>query len=299
MSDYGHDLLFGVFITPVAKPEQQAVDLAVLADRSGIDLITFQDHPYQSNFHDTWTLMSYVAARTQNAHISANVLNLPLRGPAMVARGAATLDRLSGGRFELGIGSGAFWDAIVAMGGERRTPGESIQALEEGIQIIKQIWDTDTPGGVKVDGDFYKVKGAKRGPKPAHKINIWVGAYKPRILRMVGRIADGSLPSLGYLQGGMAQLDEIHQHIDEGAAKVGRDPREIRRMLNINGQLSQQRGGLLIGPPEQWVEELADLTINHGVSAFIMTADDPYMIELFAKQIAPATRELVARERRR
>lgn len=299
MSDYGHDLLFGAFITPIAKPEQQAVNLAMLADKAGLDLISFQDHPYQASFHDTWTLMSYVAARTQHAHISSNVLNLPLRQPAVVARAAASLDRLSGGRFELGIGAGGFWDAIAAMGGPRRTPGESIQALEEGIKIIKEIWDSDKPDRVRFEGDFYSVKGIKRGPEPAHKINIWVGAYKPRILRMVGRLADGSLPSLAYLKGGTAEIDTMNEYIDEGAAKVGRDPREIRRLLNIGGQLSQQRGGLLIGPPEQWVEDLADLTINHGISAFILAADDPYMIELFASQIAPATRELVAKERAR
>jgi alkanesulfonate monooxygenase SsuD/methylene tetrahydromethanopterin reductase-like flavin-dependent oxidoreductase (luciferase family) len=64
MTDYGHDLLFGTFITPVAQPAHQAVDLAVVSDRAGLDLVTFQDHPYQSAFLDTWTLLSWVAAQT-------------------------------------------------------------------------------------------------------------------------------------------------------------------------------------------------------------------------------------------
>ena len=125
MTDYGHDLLFGTFITPIAQPPQHAVELSVVADRAGLDLVTFQDHPYQPAFLDTWTLLSYVASRTKQIHVSANVLNLPLRQPAVIARSAASLDLLSGGRFELGIGAGAFWDAIEAMGGRRLTPGQA------------------------------------------------------------------------------------------------------------------------------------------------------------------------------
>src|SRR5690606_31222684 len=121
MTDYGHDLQFGVFITPVAHPPMHAVDMAVVADRAGLDLVTFQDHPYQPAFYDTWTLLSFVASRTSRVHLSGNVLNLPLRQPAVLARSAATLDLLSGGRFEMGIGSGAFWDGIAAMGGRRLT----------------------------------------------------------------------------------------------------------------------------------------------------------------------------------
>ena len=294
MPDYGHDLLFGTFTTPVAQPVHQAVDLAVVADRAGLDLVTFQDHPYQPGFYDTWTLLSYVASRTERVHVAGNVLNLPLRQPAVLARSAASLDRLSGGRVELGLGAGAFWDAIAAMGGRRLTRGQSIQALEEAIAIIRGIWDTSTRGGVRVDGEFYQVRGAKRGPAPAHEIGIWLGAYKPRILRLTGRVADGWLPSLGYLPGGPSALAEMNERIDEGAAQAGRDPAAIRRMLNINGQLTSQSGGFLVGPPAQWAEQLADLNLTYGISGFILAADDPYTIELFANDVAPATRALVA-----
>ena len=169
MPDYGHDLLFGTFITPLAQPPQHAVELAVLSEQAGLDLATFQDHPYQPRFLDTWTLLSYIAARTSTIRISTNVFNLPLRQPAVLARSAASLDRLSGGRFEMGIGAGAFWDAIEAMGGRRLTAGQSIAALEEAITIISEIWDTDKAGGVRVIGDYYQVNGANRGPAPAHR----------------------------------------------------------------------------------------------------------------------------------
>ncbi len=296
-TDYGHDLLFGVFVTPVAQPAMQAVELAMVADRAGLDLVTFQDHPYQPAFYDTWTLISYAASRTEHIHLSTNVLNLPLRLPTVVARSAAGLDRLSGGRVELGIGAGGFWDGVNAMGGRRLTPGQSIKALEEAIQIIREIWATDKPGGVRVDGTYYQVKGAKRGPSPAHPIQIWVGAYKPRILGMTGRVADGWLPSLFYLPDGPASLKEMNQYIDEGAAAAGREPAAIRRLLNISGQFAQTGRSFLNGPPRQWAEDLAGLTVDYGITGFILAADDPATIELFASEVVPATRELVAAER--
>lgn len=299
MTDYGHDLLFGTFTTPTVQPVRQAVDLAVVADRAGLDLVTFQDHPYQPRFLDTWTLLSYVAARTERVHLSANVLNLPLRPPAVTARSAASLDLLSGGRFELGLGAGAFWDAIEAMGGRRLSPGQAITALEEAIQIIREVWAADKPGGVRVDGEYYRANGAKRGPAPAHDVNVWVGAYKPRMLRLVGRMADGWLPSLPYLQGGPADLVAMNERIDEAAAAAGREPTRIRRLLNISGEFASTGRSLLNGPPEQWAEDLAGLTLEYGVSAFILMADDPATIELFAAEVAPATRQLVAEERAR
>src|ERR1700742_4294051 len=106
MTDYGHDLRFGSFLTPSSANPQVTVALAQLSEQLGYDLVTFQDHPYQPAFLDTWTLLSWVAARTETIHLSGNVLNLPLRPPAVLARAAASLALLSGGRFELGLGAG-------------------------------------------------------------------------------------------------------------------------------------------------------------------------------------------------
>src|SRR5690606_11947743 len=128
--DYGHDLLFGAFITPTAGDPQVPVALAQLAEASDLDLVTFQDHPYQPSFLDTWTLMSYVAAATKRVRIAPNVLNVPLRPPAVLAGAAASLDLLSGGRLDLGLGAGGFWDAIEAMGTPKLTPGQAVTALE-------------------------------------------------------------------------------------------------------------------------------------------------------------------------
>ncbi|GAA4678035.1 LLM class flavin-dependent oxidoreductase [Pseudonocardia yuanmonensis] len=298
MPDYRHDLLFGGFLTPVAEPPDQAVGLAVAAERAGLDLVAFQDHPYLPQFLDTWTLMSVVAARTERIRITGDVLNLPLRPPAVLARSAASLDRLSGGRIELGLGAGGFWDGIEAMGGQRLTPGRAVQALEEAVAILRGIWAADERGGVRVDGGIHRVAGAKRGPAPAHDIGIWVGAYGPRMLRLVGRLADGWLPTLSYLPEGPASLTTMNALIDEGAAATGRDPGAIRRVLNLEGRFARTGGGLLVGPPEQWAQELADLALGEGISGFVLMSDDRAVLERYAHEVAPRTRELVEAERR-
>ncbi|PWU55758.1 5,10-methylene tetrahydromethanopterin reductase, partial [Micromonospora globispora] len=297
MTDYGHDLMFGSFLTPAAGQVEQVVARAKLCEQVGLDLVTFQDHPYQPNFVDTWTLMSFVAAATSRIRLSGNVLNLPLRQPVVLARSIASLDLLTGGRVELGLGAGAFWEAIEANGGRRLSPGQAVDALDEAIRIIREVWATDRRGGVRVEGDHYRVVGAKRGPAPAHDVGIWVGAYKPRMLRLVGRAADGWLPSLAYLPKGPAELVDLNALVDEGAAAAGRDPRSVRRLLNLSGQFIRSRSGFLAGPPEQWVEEVAGLALDHGISGFILGADDPTAIQLFAQEVAPAVRELVASER--
>ena len=243
--------------------------------------------------------MSFVAARTERVHIAGNVLNLPLRQPAVLARAAASLDLLSGGRVELGLGAGGFWDPIVAMGGERLSPGESLTALREAIDVIRGIWDKGNPERLVVDGTHHRVSGAKRGPAPAHDIAVWVGGLRPRMLRLIGEKADGWLPSLAYLKG-VEQVDESNARIDEAASAAGRDPRQVRRLVNIGGQVTSEASDrLLVGPPSQWAEQLAMLALEHGLSAFIAVGDDPNQLALFGQEVAPATRELVTAERER
>lgn len=286
--DYGHTLQFGSFITPSAADPQAPVALAQLSEASGLDLVTFQDHPYQPSFLDTWTLMAFVAAQTERVHIAPNVLNVPLRPPAVLAGAAASLDLLSGGRFELGLGAGGFWDAIEGMGGTRLTPGQAVTALGEAIEIIRGRWDTTERRGLFTDGTYHRVRGAKRGPRPAHDIPIHIGAYKPRMLALTGRVADGWLPSLPYMQPG--DLERGNAAIDEAAEGAGRDPREIRRLLNV---------GNPPGDPRAWAEQLARLAIDDGIGTFIAMGDDPRLIQIFGEEVAPAVREIVARERGR
>ncbi|MEV4343688.1 LLM class flavin-dependent oxidoreductase [Actinoplanes sp. NPDC049596] len=286
--DYGHPLEFGTFITPVNNPPKAAVARAQLSEQLGFDLATFQDHPYQPAFLDTWTLLSWVAAQTETIHLAGNVLNVPMRPAPVLARAAASLDLLSGGRLALGLGAGAFWDAMVAMGFPRRTPGESVEQLGEAIDVIRELWNEAEQAQLRHDGTYYHLAGAKRGPAPEHEVPIWVGGYKPRMLRLIGTKADGWLPSLSYMKpGDLARGNEL---IDEAAVAAGRDPREVRRLLNIGGAGK---------PPEEWVDELVPLALENGVATFILGTDDPQEMQRFAAEVIPAVREAVGRERAR
>jgi alkanesulfonate monooxygenase SsuD/methylene tetrahydromethanopterin reductase-like flavin-dependent oxidoreductase (luciferase family) len=298
MTDSGHDLLFGAFVTPAARDAAGVVDLVVTAERAGLDLVAFQDHPYLAEFLDAQALLAYAAARTERMHLTAAVTNLPLRPPAVLARAAASLDVLSGGRFELGLGAGAFWDGIAAMGGRRLTPGQAIAALREAIEIIRGMWDTDAPDGVRYEGDYYSVNGAERGPRPPHDIGIWVGGYGPRMLALIGAMGDGWLPSIEYLRGGAAALPEFNARIDEAAIGAGRAPGAVRRLLCVmNNQLTDTPHGPFDGPPEAWIDQLAELVLTHGMSGFLFGGDDASRLERIGIEIAPAVREIVARER--
>jgi alkanesulfonate monooxygenase SsuD/methylene tetrahydromethanopterin reductase-like flavin-dependent oxidoreductase (luciferase family)/hemerythrin-like domain-containing protein len=292
--DYGHELLFGSFITPSADRIAEILSLAQISDRVGLDLVSVQDHPYQPRFLDTWTLLSVIAAQTERVRVMPNVANLPLRPPAVLARSVATLDLLSGGRAELGLGAGAFWTAIGAIGGPHRTGAESIEALEEGIQIIRAMWQAGGPS-VRLKGQHYQLSGAKPGPAPAHDVSIWIGAYKPKMLRLTARLGDGWLPSLGYA--GLEEIPAMNEAIDEAANEAGRSPGDIRRLYNINGVFGTG-AGFLQGPAKAWAEQLAELTLTQGMSAYILGSDDPDDLARFGLEVAPAVRELVARERK-
>jgi alkanesulfonate monooxygenase SsuD/methylene tetrahydromethanopterin reductase-like flavin-dependent oxidoreductase (luciferase family) len=114
VGDYGRPIEFGLSLVPNAAEVAEARKLAVRADALGLDLLGIQDHPYQWRYLETWMLMADLLARTQRIRVFSDVANLPLHLPAMIAKQAASLDVLSGGRFELGLGAGSFWEAIGA-----------------------------------------------------------------------------------------------------------------------------------------------------------------------------------------
>jgi alkanesulfonate monooxygenase SsuD/methylene tetrahydromethanopterin reductase-like flavin-dependent oxidoreductase (luciferase family)/hemerythrin-like domain-containing protein len=293
MADYRHDLQFGVFITPLAGEPVTVLELARLADAVGLDLVTFQDHPYQPRFLDAWTVLSVVAAETINVRVAPNVANLPLRPPVVLARSVASLDVLSGGRVELGLGAGFFWEAIAANGGAMRTPGQAVDALAEAIDVIRATWATDA-GPIHHAGTYYSIDGARPGPAPVHDVEIWLGAYKPRMLALTGAKADGWLPSTGYVE--LDQLAAGNAAIDDAAAAAGRRPEQIRRLLNISGTFGSG-GGFLQGTPSDWAQQLGELTLASGLSTYIMSAASADDIRRFAEEVAPAVRELVANAR--
>jgi len=274
--DYGRDPEFGISITPTASTLAEARQIAREADALGLGLIGIQDHPYQWRFLDTWMLMATLLAETSRIRVFPDVANLPLRGPAMIAKQAASLDVLSGGRFELGLGAGGFWEAITAMGGPLRTPRTITYA-----------------------GRIYAVKGLHPGPPPAHPMSIWIGAGRPRALGLIGRLGDGWVPSLPYVP--PERVPEAQRRIDDAAAAADRDPHRIRRIYNLMGQITDSpTREVLVGSPEHWIETLASFVVELGFDTFVFwpAEDASRQIERFATEVVPGVRSAVARLRR-
>lgn len=281
---------FGIFLIPDAQDPVLTVSRGVTAEKLGLDLVGIQDHPYQRRLLDTFSLLAYIAARTDRIGLTPDVANLPLRPPAVLAKAAATIDLLSGGRFELGLGAGGFWDAIAAMGGQRRTAKESVDALEEAIAVIRLMWSGKRSVGF--EGRHYRLKGLKPGPMPAHDIGIWLGAYGPRMVRVTGRLADGWLPSVPRLE--LAEIPARQRAIDDAARAAGRDPREIRRIANVSGVISDGASeGFLRGPAKQWVDDLRRLREDYGFDSFIFSGEgDPDdQLQRFAHDVVPLARD--------
>lgn len=285
MTDYRRPLRFGWFADPDATQAHVLVDAARVADRAGLDLIGVQDHPYNSGHLDSWTLLSAMGTATTRLTVFPDVANLPLRDPAMLARAAATLDRLTGGRVAVGLGSGAFWDGIAALGGPRRTPGEARRATAEAIELMKAWWSGQRP--LTYEGAHYRVAGAHPGPRPTGPtIPVWLGALGPKMLDLLGRQADGWLPSLSFVP--PEKLDEAHARIDEGARAAGREPGAIDRIYNVWGERS----------PREWVELLTELTLDYGMNGYVFGAPPTERdLRVIGEEIAPAVRAAVDAER--
>ena len=255
-------LQFGIFPTPLAESAHDVVRLAKHADDAGFQLVGIQDHPYQRRFLDTFTLIAFVLAQTSRVTVFPDVANLPLRPARMIAKAAASLDILSGGRFELGLGAGSAHaaDGIEAMGGERLTPKESVDALEAAIPEIRSHWEGD--------GKF-------EGPAPAHPIGIWLGAYGPRMLRLVGTLADGWIPSLSYLP--PDKVPDAMKRVDDAAQAAGRDSASIRRVYNVTGDTE----------PAQ----IAEFATELGFDSFIFPVKETADVDRLAGDVIPKIRE--------
>jgi alkanesulfonate monooxygenase SsuD/methylene tetrahydromethanopterin reductase-like flavin-dependent oxidoreductase (luciferase family) len=297
MADYGHDLQFGFFLDPSTGDPARTLEIARILDDLGYDLIGIQDHPYQQKHFDALALIGVILGQTERIRVFPDVANLPLRPPVMLAKHAATLDQLSGGRFELGLGAGAFWDGVRAMGGPVREPKEALAALRESIAIIRGYWSGQS---LRHSGEIYQAMGARPGPMPAHDMGIWLGVTGPRALHLTGELADGWVPSMAYVS--PAQASRSNAIIDQAAIAAGRVPSAIRRIYNIAGDISPvtESGSSdddkqIVGPREHWTEVLTHLAVDHGFSTFVLWGvPTAPRLRMFIEEIAPEVRARVS-----
>jgi alkanesulfonate monooxygenase SsuD/methylene tetrahydromethanopterin reductase-like flavin-dependent oxidoreductase (luciferase family) len=291
---------FGISLAPAAADLDTVLALTQAAEAAGLELLGIQDHPYVAEFADTLALAGHLLSATERIRVFPDVANLPLRAPAMLAKTAATLDLLSGGRFELGLGAGASQRAVHAMGGPARTRAEALPALTEGIQVIRALWQAGQ--STHAGGEHYRIDGVHAGPAPAHPIGIWLGAVGPRALQLTGRVADGwaaPIPNyLAYEARGAAQ-----DRIDDAAREAGRDPQSIRRLLQLPGTITDERddgpptgNNPILGPPARWVEAITHLVRDLRFDTVIFWPETPSREQLnrYAGTVVPAVRENLA-----
>lgn len=209
------------------------------------------------------------------------------------------MDLLSGGRFELALGAGAFWQGIAAMGGPSRTNPEALRALEEATAIIRAMW---VPGEkAKVPGEFYSVSGVQSGPAPAHPVGIWFGSVGPKANALTGRIADGwAAPIPHYLP--YEKWPAAQETISKSATDAGRDPADIMRMAQLVGTITDTAGAVSLRGEEPirtdaagWARIIADLAQDTGFDTFVYwpESEDETQLRRWICEVVPAARALV------
>ncbi|SCE88788.1 Luciferase-like monooxygenase [Micromonospora purpureochromogenes] len=294
MTDYGHPITFGLSLDPSAHELDATRQLAQAADDGGLDYLAVQDHPYQPGHLDTWTMISHLAARTSRINFLTDVADLQLRPPTMLAKAGASLGVLTGGRIVLGVGGGASADAVAAMGGTRRTGGDTVAYTTEALQIMRRALAGDV---VRFAGAHLAVEGYRGGPVPPAPVPLWLGGQRPRMLTVAGRHSDGWISPLNiYVP--PEEVPSRQQIIDEAARAAGRDPAVVRRIYNVIGTIggSGGPGGTgLVGDAQLWVDTLTRWAVDLGFDTFIFwpTASPRSQLRAFTERVVPAVREQV------
>jgi probable F420-dependent oxidoreductase len=179
------------------------IELAVEAERLGYRRIFYTDHvmnPYRATEGyaeetvEVWSLLSYLAAETETIRLGTGVTPIALRPPGLLAKQVATVDRLSGGRIDLGIGTGWSQGSFGAIDTDFGDPPSRKARLREGIDLILQLWQSDEP--VEFAGDYYRSSGAVIGPRPVQRPHppLWVGGWRRNMLEITAEYGDGWIP---------------------------------------------------------------------------------------------------------
>jgi alkanesulfonate monooxygenase SsuD/methylene tetrahydromethanopterin reductase-like flavin-dependent oxidoreductase (luciferase family) len=285
------ELSFGVSVSTSAENGADPVAAAQRAEALGFDFISATDHPEGPDpTFETWTMLAWIAASTSQLGIASKVLGVPFRPPALTAKMAETLDRLSNGRLILGLGGGYSDDEIRAFGLPARTPGEKVTGLEDTIHILRGLWSQQR---FSYHGTISQVDAAEMQPKPARRIPIWLGTFGPRALDLTGRLADGWIPSIGVAPPEV--IPEMRARILAGARQAGRDPQEITCVYHMQiciDPRSEQPPGVVAGSPQEVAEQLLSF-IGLGFTAMNFSAAGPEtdeQIERLAREVLPMVR---------
>lgn len=296
MATYFKTPAFGTNLQTGVRPDVDLVAEALHAERLGFDVVTIHRdvlHGPDPSF-EIWTLLTWLTARTSSIRVAPVVLALPHRHPAVLAKMAETLDRLSNGRLILVLGAGGPMNepAYRAFGLAQRSPREKVEALEEAIDIMRGLWSTS---GFSYAGQHFRTEGATIEPKPGHPIPLWLGVFGDQMIDLVGRKADGWIPTYQLLK--PEQAYRKLEHIRKVAETTGRNPDDITYAYNVpvlvaEGAVTTQ--GQIAGSATEVARQLADL-VRHGFTLLNVWpgGEATRQRERLAREVLPIVRELI------
>jgi len=288
-------LRFGLDISTSAAADADPVADARAAEDLGFDFVSASDHPSGTHpTYETWTMLTWIAAATSRVQVATRVLGVPYRSPAMVAKMAESLDRLSGGRLILGLGGGASDEEFRSYGLAVRPPREKVDALAEAVRVIRGLW---TQPRLTFEGTHYRTDDAPLEPKPTRPIPIWLGTFGRRSLAITGELADGWIPSLDHA-GGPDRIADLHRQVADAARAAGRNPADLTYACNLTVRVTDDGDSTqadIAGSIDAVAKQLADLAAI-GFDAFnLMPVGDgrTRQVDLLATGVVPRTRQAV------
>jgi alkanesulfonate monooxygenase SsuD/methylene tetrahydromethanopterin reductase-like flavin-dependent oxidoreductase (luciferase family) len=289
-----NQLMFGVNVATAATPESNPVAEAMRAEALGFDFISANDHPCGTRpSYETWTMLTWIAAKTTRIKMATRVLGVPYRAPAMVAKMAESLDRLSDGRLILGMGGGGADDEFEAFGLRVLPPREKIDGLEEAVRIVRGLW---TSASFTFEGRHHRTEAAKIEPKPAHQIPIWLGTFGKRSLEVTGRVADGWIPTLEMAP--PQDIPAMRDRIFKAAHDAGRNPDAIRLVYNMEFRVDDRadvQPHVVAGSAQDVVDQLDSFgALGFSAMNFIPAGPEPQrQVERLAHEVLPMLRNVV------
>jgi alkanesulfonate monooxygenase SsuD/methylene tetrahydromethanopterin reductase-like flavin-dependent oxidoreductase (luciferase family) len=287
------DLIFGcnVSVSAVSDPVRDAR----AAERARFDFVSVNDHPAGGGpVREAWTLLSWIAAKTERIAVAPRVLAVPLRLPAVVAKSCETLDRLSSGRVILTLGSGGSPDELAQFGALSGTAGQRTTGLEDAIRIIRGLWSGEA---FSYSGDVYRVANLRLDPEPVRRIPIWLGTFGRRGLVLAGSLADGWFPSLGHRP--ESELPRMRARVVESALAAGKSADDVRCVLNLKVHLGGDvtgDAGALEGEPNRVVDGL-NRFVEMGFGGFNIIPegnDFDAQVAAIGDEVIPAVRSFAS-----
>jgi probable F420-dependent oxidoreductase len=284
-------LLLGLNVSTSAAAGADPLADAQRAEELGFDFVSMSDHLHgaQPNY-ETWTLLSWIAAATSRIRVASRVLGTPYRSPAVLAKMAESLDRLSGGRLILGLGGGYSDEEFRAFGLGVPTPRDKVDGMAEAIDILRGMWSQPA---LDYQGRRYHTDGARIEPKPGHRIPIWLGTYGNRALAVTGRLADGWIPSLGSAP--PYRVTGMRDRVLAAAREAGRRPEDLTLAYNVVVRIDErvEPDDLMVSGSAAAVAERLRGFLDLGFTALNLIAEGPgedEQVERLAREVLPELR---------